>query len=69
MHCLELTVVFSFTIFLFPLFQSVVFLENEIMYGRSFEVDDKVMDSDFVLPIGKAKIEKEGKFCFCIKKV
>jgi len=38
----------------------VVFLENEIMYGRSFEVDDKVMDSDFVLPIGKAKVEREG---------
>jgi len=38
----------------------VVFLENEIMYGRSFEVDDKVMDPDFVLPIGKAKVEREG---------
>ena len=32
------------------------------MYGRSFEVDDKVMDSDFVLPIGKAKVEREGTF-------
>eukprot|EP00111_Clytia_hemisphaerica_P003949 TCONS_00011315-protein len=38
----------------------VVFLENEIMYGRSFEVDDKVMDPDFILPIGKAKVEREG---------
>ena len=35
----------------------VVFLENEIMYGQSFEVPD---DEDFVLPIGQAKIEREG---------
>jgi pyruvate dehydrogenase E1 component beta subunit len=38
----------------------VVFLENEIMYGRSFPVDDTVMDKDFVLPIGKAKIMRAG---------
>ncbi|HKV13985.1 MAG TPA: pyruvate dehydrogenase complex E1 component subunit beta [Reyranella sp.] len=36
----------------------VVFLENEILYGQQFEVPD---DSDFVLPIGKAKIERPGK--------
>lgn len=35
----------------------VIFLENEILYGQSFEVP--VMD-DFVLPIGKAKIERPG---------
>ncbi|RCK47297.1 MULTISPECIES: pyruvate dehydrogenase complex E1 component subunit beta [Thalassospira] len=35
----------------------IVFLENEIMYGQSFEVPD---DEDFVLPIGQAKIEREG---------
>ncbi|WP_373085582.1 pyruvate dehydrogenase complex E1 component subunit beta [Sneathiella sp.] len=35
----------------------VVFLENEILYGESFEVP--VLD-DFVLPIGKAKIERAG---------
>ena len=35
----------------------VIFLENEILYGQSFEVP--VMD-DFVLPIGKAKIERSG---------
>jgi len=35
----------------------VVFLENEIMYGQSFDVPK--MD-DFVLPIGKARIHKEG---------
>ena len=38
----------------------VVFLENEMMYGVEFEVDDKIMDMDFVLPIGKAKIERAG---------
>ncbi|WP_144094998.1 pyruvate dehydrogenase complex E1 component subunit beta [Croceicoccus sediminis] len=35
----------------------VVFLENELMYGKSFDVPD--MD-DFVLPIGKARIMREG---------
>ena len=35
----------------------IVFLENEILYGQSFEVPD---DEDFVLPIGQAKIEREG---------
>ena len=35
----------------------VVFLENEILYGQSFDVPD---DPDFVLPIGKAKIERVG---------
>lgn len=35
----------------------VVFLENEMMYGQSFDVPD---DPDFVLPIGKAHIEREG---------
>lgn len=38
-----------------------IFLENELMYGVPFEVEDKVLDKDFVLPIGKAKIEREGK--------
>jgi len=35
----------------------VVVLENEIMYGQSFEVPD---DPDFIVPIGKAKIERAG---------
>jgi pyruvate dehydrogenase E1 component beta subunit len=34
----------------------VIFLENEIMYGRSFEVPDVIEP----LPIGKARIVKEG---------
>jgi len=39
----------------------VVHLENELMYGVSFEVSDEALDPDFLIPIGKAKIEKEGK--------
>ncbi|MEL7213374.1 MAG: pyruvate dehydrogenase complex E1 component subunit beta [Pseudomonadota bacterium] len=35
----------------------VVFLENEILYGRSFDVP--VMD-DFTIPFGKAKVAREG---------
>lgn len=38
----------------------VVFLENEILYGESFPVEEAALDKDFVLPIGKAKIQKEG---------
>ena len=36
----------------------VIFLENEIVYGRSFPVP-KI--DDFVLPIGKARIARPGK--------
>lgn len=39
----------------------VIVLENELMYGQSFEVDEAVLKNDFVLEIGKAKVEKEGK--------
>ncbi len=35
----------------------VIVLENEILYGQSFEVPT---DPDFVVPIGKAKIERPG---------
>ena len=35
----------------------VVFLENELLYGRSFDVPDL---DDHVLPIGKARIVREG---------
>lgn len=38
----------------------VVVLESEILYGKSFEVEDYVLDKDFVLPIGKAKVMREG---------
>ncbi|BAI96284.1 pyruvate dehydrogenase complex E1 component subunit beta [Sphingobium sp. TA15] len=36
----------------------VVFLENELVYGRSFDVPEV---DDYVLPIGKARIVREGK--------
>ena len=35
----------------------VIFLENEILYGQVFDIPD---DKDFTVPIGKAKIEREG---------
>jgi pyruvate dehydrogenase E1 component beta subunit len=35
----------------------VIFLENEVMYGQSFEVPD---DDDWVVPIGRANIVREG---------
>ena len=35
----------------------VIFLENEILYGHSFECP---VSEDFVLPLGKAKVEREG---------
>src|SRR5512134_3975234 len=35
----------------------VIFLENEILYGQSFECPTS---EDFVLPIGKAKVERPG---------
>ena len=38
----------------------VVVLENEIMYGNSFPVSEEAMSPDFLIPIGKAKVEKEG---------
>ena len=36
----------------------VVFLENELVYGRSFELPEL---DDHVLPIGKARIMREGR--------
>jgi pyruvate dehydrogenase E1 component beta subunit len=36
----------------------VVFLENEILYGQSFEVPKL---ADFVLPIGKARVARTGR--------
>jgi pyruvate dehydrogenase E1 component beta subunit len=38
----------------------VVFLENELLYGVSFPTEEQVLDKDFTLPIGKAKVEKTG---------
>jgi len=36
----------------------VVFLENELLYGQSFDVPKL---DDFVLPIGKARVVREGR--------
>ncbi|HEX8379255.1 MAG TPA: pyruvate dehydrogenase complex E1 component subunit beta [Allosphingosinicella sp.] len=36
----------------------VVFLENELLYGQSFEVPRL---DDYVLPIGKARVAREGR--------
>ena len=48
----------------------IIFLENEILYGASFEVP---VDPDYVVPIGKAKIVRKGKdvtiaaFSICVR--
>jgi len=38
----------------------VVVLEHELMYGVSFPMSEEAMSNEFVIPIGKAKIEREG---------
>lgn len=38
----------------------VVVLENEMMYGVTFDVPDHVLDKDFLIPLGRAKIQREG---------
>ncbi|KAL5335670.1 thiamine diphosphate-binding protein [Aspergillus crustosus] len=39
----------------------VVVLENELLYGQTFQLSEAAQKDDFVLPIGKAKIERPGK--------
>ena len=39
----------------------VIVLENELLYGVAFPMSDEAQGADFLVPIGKAKIEKEGK--------
>ncbi len=36
----------------------IIFLENEILYGQSFDVP---VSEDYEIPIGRAKVEREGK--------
>ncbi|XP_020904140.1 pyruvate dehydrogenase E1 component subunit beta, mitochondrial [Exaiptasia diaphana] len=38
----------------------VVVLENEILYGTQFDMSDEAMSEDFLIPLGKAKIERPG---------
>ena len=37
-----------------------MFLENENLYSESFELSDEAMGVDFLVPIGKARIMREG---------
>lgn len=36
----------------------VIFLENELLYGKTFDISD---DPDLIVPIGKAKVIREGR--------
>lgn len=38
----------------------VMFLENEMMYNIEFDLTPEELDPNFLLPIGKAKIERAG---------
>lgn len=38
----------------------VVILEHELLYGVSFPMSDEAQSKDYVIPIGQAKIEREG---------
>lgn len=35
-------------------------MENEVLYSEVMEYDEKVMDKNFLVPIGKAKVMREG---------
>lgn len=38
------------------------------MYGSPFEISDEALSPDFLIPIGKSKIEREGRCAkLCIK--
>ena len=38
----------------------VIFLENELMYGKSFQVTDEMMDPEYLVSLDKAKVMREG---------
>lgn len=38
----------------------VVFLESELGYNEQYELSDEVRSPDYVMPIGKANIERQG---------
>lgn len=44
----------------------VCILENELLYGVSFPVEDAVLSPDFTVPIGKAKIMRQGTDITCV---
>ncbi len=35
--------------------------ENELLYGVAFPFSDEAQGADFVIPIGKAKVERQGE--------
>ena len=39
----------------------VVFMENELLYGTSFDVSEEALDKEYVSPIGKARIQRSGR--------
>ncbi|ORC89647.1 pyruvate dehydrogenase E1 beta subunit [Trypanosoma theileri] len=39
----------------------VVVLEHELLYGESFPLSPEALDKDFLIPFGRAKVEREGK--------
>jgi len=39
----------------------VVFLESELLYNAKYPLSEEAQSPDFILPIGKANIEREGK--------
>jgi pyruvate dehydrogenase E1 component beta subunit len=39
---------------------SVVFLENELLYGVPFPMSEEALGEDFLIPFGVAKIERAG---------
>lgn len=41
---------------------AVVVLENELLYGVPFEMSEEAQSKDFTIPIGKAKIERQGEW-------
>jgi len=41
----------------------VVFLENEILYNATYPLSIEAQSKEFLIPIGKAKIEREGEHC------
>ncbi|KAN0036813.1 hypothetical protein ACTFIV_002126 [Dictyostelium citrinum] len=39
----------------------VVYLESELLYNYKFDLTDQEQDKEYLVPIGKAKVEREGK--------
>jgi len=39
----------------------IVFLESELLYNYKFNLSEEAQSKDFLIPIGKAKVEREGK--------